>query len=237
MKKIMILLSFVLLPFVFLMQTAFAKTAANFPALNKMSVSYEANFSDHFHDDWIVEMEQQPDSNVYTKNNTLILNTKGGVTVWLKKPLSGNYLISYKRRFTLANGANDRLSDLNQFWIAKDPKQQNLFTRTGALAEYDTLDLWYMGMGGNYNSTTRFRHYDGKGNRVLLKEYLDKQWLLISNHEYHVVTEVNNGFTRVWIDGKLFFEHKLKQKSSQGYFGFRSTFSHQSISDFKIYKK
>lgn len=232
MKKIMILL-----PFVLLMQIAFAKNHSNFPALNKMQASYEANFSDHFDNDWLVEMEQQPGSKVYTKNNTLILNTKGGVTVWFKKPLSGNYVISYKRRFILAGGTNDRLSDLNQFWMAKDPRQQNLFTRTGALAEYDNLDLWYMGMGGNNNSTTRFRHYDGTGNRLLLKEYLDKDWLLVPNHEYQVVTEVNDGFTRVWIDGKLFFEYKLQQESTIGYFGLRSTFSHQAISDFRVYKK
>ncbi len=213
-----------------------ANNPAVFPDLHKMDVFYETKFADNFKDDWIVEMESAPDSSVAVKNNRLLLNTKAGVTVWYKKPLSGDYVISYKRGFILDKGINDRLSDLNQFWMARDPTQKNLFTRKGAFAEYDHLDLCYMGIGGNNNSTTRFRRYDGKGNRHLLKEYLDKNDLLIADHEYHIVTEVKEGFTRVWIDGKLLFDHKLDNPVNSGYFGFRSTYSHQYIKDFTIYK-
>jgi hypothetical protein len=231
MKNIIIFLAVIIT-----VRIGMANEALDFTDFQKMDVFYETTFTDNFKDDWVVEMESAPGSSVAVKNNRLLLNTKAGVTVWYKKPLSGDYVISYKRGFILEKGINDRLSDLNQFWMARDPMQQNLFTRKGAFAEYDPLDLYYMGIGGNHNSTTRFRRYDGKGNRHLLKEYLDKNELLIADHEYHIVTEVKESFTRVWVDGKLWFEHKLDKPVTSGHFGFRSTFSHQYIKDFTIYK-
>src|SRR5882724_10387450 len=89
--------------------------------------------------DWQIEMDPQPNSSVYVKNNRLILDTRGGVTVWLKKQLTGNILIEYKRKVLVDSGSNDRLSDLNNFWMASDPHNANLLTRHGVLEEYDSL--------------------------------------------------------------------------------------------------
>ena len=91
----------------------------------------------------------------------------------------------------MKGGKYDRLSDLNCFWAANDPKNpDNLFARSewrnGVFKNYNTLDLFYVGYGGNDNSTTRFRRYNGKYYGVaddkvkpLLREYTDTSHLLI----------------------------------------------------------
>src|SRR5687768_14374155 len=122
---------------------------------------------------WISEIAPQPASSVYLQNGHLVLDTKGGVTVWLNKKLSGNIRIEYTRRVLVDTGRNDRLSDFNTFWMASDPRNPNLFTRNGLLEAYDSLQLYYVGQGGNTNSTTRFRKYEGMGQRTLLQEYKD----------------------------------------------------------------
>src|SRR5689334_11616354 len=127
---------------------------------------------------WKTEIAPLPDSKVYLKDGQLFLDTKGGVTVWLNKMLKGNIRIEYSRKVLVDTGANDRLSDLNSFWMATDPKNKNLFTRNGVLERYDSLKMYYVGMGGNTNSTTRFRKYQGNGEKTLLQEYKDKDHLL-----------------------------------------------------------
>lgn len=206
------------------------------PVIDESKLLFQADFSRLDEQLWKVEMESKGQSNVRAADNQLILNTFGGVTVWLNKPLTGDYIIRYKRGFFLNGDVNDRLSDLNQFWLAFDPHNASLFTRSGALAEYDNLNLFYMGIGGNYNGTTRFRWYDGTGERRLLQEYLTSDYLLQDALEYEVITEVKNRHTRVWVNGKLFFDSKIHHEHEFGYFGFRSTYSHQYIKDFSIYR-
>lgn len=195
---------------------------------------YSADFKELDSKDWVVEMDSVGASSVYTKNGVLVLDTKAGVTVWLNKELQGNIEIEYTRKIVLDGGANDRLSDMNQFWMASDPSSANLFTRKGKLAEYDNLSLYYAGIGGNYNSTTRFRKYH-QGERVLLQEHTAKEKMLKPNHEYKVKTVIKDGKTSVWVDGELYFEYNDPQPLPKGYFGFRSTWSRQEIKDFKVF--
>lgn len=185
---------------------------------------------------WIVEMAPQPNSSVYTKDNKLVLDTKGGVTVWLNQLLKNNIRIEYDRKVIVADGINDRLSDLNNFWMASDPKNKNLFTRNGVLESYDSLLLYYVGMGGNTNKTNRFRKYEGTGERRLLQEYTDAAHLLQANKVYHIAIVVNNGVTSYWVDGQCYFMYNDPKPLTEGYFGFRSTKSHQEISGFKVYQ-
>jgi hypothetical protein len=185
---------------------------------------------------WKAEMAPLPGSKVYVQNGQLFLDTKGGVTVWLNKKLKGNIRIEYWRKILADSGANDRLSDFNTFWMATDPKNSNLFTRNGILESYDPLQMYYVGMGGNTNSTTRFRKYQGNGERTLLKEYKDSTHLLQANKEYHIIIEVINNVVRYIVDGKTFFEYKDPSILKEGYFGFRSTKSRQSIERIRIYQ-
>jgi rhamnogalacturonan endolyase len=185
---------------------------------------------------FIVEMAPAPNSSVYTKDNKLVLDTKAGVTVWLNLLLKGNIRIEYDRKVVVAGGVNDRLSDLNNFWLARDPHNNNLFTRNGVLESYDSLQLYYVGMGGNTNKTTRFRKYEGNGERRLLQEYTDSTHLLQANKLYHIAIVVKNGVTSYWVDGKCYFIYNDPAPLKEGYFGFRSTKSHQEISSFKVFQ-
>lgn len=185
---------------------------------------------------WIAEIAPQPNSSVYVKDGHLVLDTKGGVTVWLNKKLSGNIRIEYTRKVLVDTGKNDRLSDLNTFWMATDPRNNNLFIRNGVLETYDSLQLYYVGMGGNTNSTTRFRKYEGNGNRSLIKEYKDSSHLLKANKEYTITIEVRNNMVRYLVDGEVYFEHHDAAVLKEGYFGFRSTKSRQAIDKIRIYQ-
>jgi len=195
-------------------------------------------FKDDFDTDlknWIAEFVPSPTSTVEIKNGKLVIDILGGATVWLNKKLLGNLLIEYKRKVILDNGPNDRLSDLNQFWMATDPKNKNLFTRTGVFAQYDSLLLYYVGFGGNTNSTTRFRKYNGKGDRVLLTDLTDKPHLLEPNKEYSIKITVYNGLMKFYVDDVEYFSFQDNEPLREGYFGFRTTKSRQEINGFRVY--
>ncbi len=212
-----------------------------FVALSKKGDRERLIFSDEFNRPldkklWITEIIPQTGSRVYVKDGELILDTKGGVTVWLNRKLTGNIRIEFTRKVLIDTGKNDRLSDLNAFWMASDPGNKNLFTRNGVLESYDSLQLYYAGVGGNTNSTTRFRKYEGNGERRLLKEYRDSAHLLKANKTYTVLIEVKGTLVRYSVDGEVFFEYPDPQVLKEGYFGFRSTKSRQSIDYIRIYQ-
>ena len=196
---------------------------------------YRDNFKGELKN-WVIETPSAPGSKVLSVNNKLMINVKGGATVWLKQKLSGNILIEYTQRVILQGGPNDRLSDLNQFWMASDPKNPNLFTRSGAFPEYDNLLLYYVGFGGNNNTTTRFRKYDGTGNRVLHQDLTDPAHLLQPNKEYKIRIVVFNGRTSFAVNGEEYFSYQDPEPLREGYFGFRTVHSHQEIYDFHIYR-
>lgn len=185
---------------------------------------------------WIAEIEPKPGatSSVYTKNGALVLDTKGGVTVWFNHLLSGNIQIEYDRTVLVDTGKNDRLSDFNQFWMATDPHNAKLFTRSGKFEDYDNLQLYYVGMGGNTNKTTRFRKYLEGGTKPVIKEYLDAPHLLQAGKTYHIKIVVNNGTTSYWVDGECYFTYTDPQPLRSGYFGFRSTWSRQEVRNFRV---
>jgi len=203
----------------------------------KDKLIYSTDFSNPLNKkEWITEIEPKTPAAVYTEKNRLILDTRGGVTVWLNKRLTGDIRIEYDRTVLMQGGANDRISDLNQFWMATDPRNKNLFTRTGVLESYDSLSLYYVGMGGNSNRTTRFRKYNGNGDRQLLQEYTDTAHLLKPGITYHITTIVKDNETSFWVNGELYFQYKDPAILKEGYFGFRSTKSRQAIANLKIYR-
>ncbi|MFT4249397.1 MAG: DUF6250 domain-containing protein [Pseudomonas sp.] len=182
---------------------------------------------------WIAEVEQPATSRLYLRGGRLWLDSSAGMTVWLGRRLSGRYRIEYEREvFDATAGGNARLSDLNQFWAARDPRRARLFTRHGALAEYDMLDLYYVGLGSNGNTTTRLRRYDGHGQRLLLGEYTDPAHLLQAGRRYRVRIDVDGEGTAFWIDGERWFVQR--GAVADGYFGFRTTWSLQAIDAFRI---
>lgn len=184
---------------------------------------------------WAIEKLKTDSEIVTCKNGNLLLDTYGGATVWLKQPLNGNVHISFKRTVLIQGGKNDRLSDLNVFWMATDSLQNKGFTRKGTFNEYDSLSMYYVGFGGNYNTTTRFRKYTTKGDKQILGEYKDAAHLLHANKTYTIEIIQLSGLVQFVVDGVLYFSYQDKQPLTYGYFAFRSTRSRQTISDFQVH--
>ena len=185
---------------------------------------------------WVVEIPSSPRSTVTAKDKKMLIDVDGGATIWLNKKLSGNIIITYNRKVIVDTGRNDRLSDLNQFWMAIDPRNENLFTRSGIFTEYDSLLLYYVGFGGNSNTTTRFRKYTGNGERVLLSDLTDQEHLLKPNKNYSIKIVVYDGLSKFFVDDKEFFSFRDTNSIQEGYFAFRTTQSRQEIDDFKVYR-
>lgn len=214
-----------------------SSVSAQISDLHKKKLIYQDDFQQGLDTTlWKTEIAPLAKSSVDVRNGKLVIDTKGGVTVWFKKKLKTNIEIRYNWTVIVNGGNNDRLSDLNQFWMATDPRKSNLFTRTGVLETYDSLSLYYVGMGGNTNKTTRFRKYPGNGQRVLISEFKDQEHLLTANHTYQIKIIVKNPVTEFWVDGNLFFSYKDENSLASGYFGFRSTGSHHEIDDFQVYQ-
>lgn len=185
-------------------------------------------------DGYALEYARKPGNLIANHDGRLVIDVDSGATVWLDKPLAGNLVIRYTRRVVVAGGRNDRLSDFNHFWMARDPRNANLFTRSGRFEDYDDLELYYVGVGGNTNTTTRLRRYGG-GKRVLLGERLDRADLLEANRDYRVEIAVYKGCTRMLVDGREVFNYRDPQPLTRGHFGFRTTWSRQTVDDLTIH--
>ena len=153
--------------------------------------------------------------------------------------------ICYRICMVMQGGKYDRLSDLNCFWAANDPKYpDDLFARSqwrdGIFKNYNTLNLFYVGYGGNDNSTTRFRRYKGEYYGVaddkvkpLLKEYTDASHLLVPNQWYEIRIRVEKGITTYSVNDEELFRYTLAGSEGDGYFGLRLLQNHVLFTDFK----
>ena len=117
-------------------------------------------------------VEQMPGGSVTTEGDALVIRDADGCTVWWRERLTAPVEISYEAKVVMADGPFDRLSDLNCFWMATDPKSPRVIPagRTGRLADYNSLQTYYVGHGGNNNTTARYRRYNGTDARPLRPE-------------------------------------------------------------------
>ncbi|MBR6285676.1 MAG: hypothetical protein IKR18_01610 [Bacteroidaceae bacterium] len=195
---------------------------------------------------WTFEAED-PSTRLSFKGDTLDIVSPKGVTVWYDQKLEGDVEIEYYARVVCEGGQHDRLSDLNCFWMATDPKaggdiHKRTKWRSGVFNNCYSMSLYYMGYGGNSNSTTRFRRYDGdyesfsrEGKRpAILVEHTDKEHLLKANHWYHIRITTSGMRTRYYIDGELLVDYADPQPLRSGWFGFRSTKSHTQLTGFRV---
>lgn len=186
---------------------------------------------------WVVE--QQPGGTVTAESGRLVITDTGGCTVWLRERLKAPVLITYTARVSSAS----RVSDLNCFWMAGDPtRPDDLFAkghgREGKFASYDALRTYYVGYGGNTNTTTRFRRYDGSGARPLLQEHdlVAPEYMLQPDHDYQIALLVTTeGRVQFIRDGKVIFDWRDPAPLRSGWFGFRTVHSRIEISDFKVH--
>jgi hypothetical protein len=185
---------------------------------------------------WIAEFEKPSTSSMKIGQGKLEVIATAGVTLWYKYKLQGNIMITYKATVVDAGGKNDRVSDLNTFWMATNPASENIFNQNGKFSSYDSLHLYYAGFGGHDNETTRFRKYAGNEGKNILKEYTDKGHLLVGNQKYAIKIIVNKGLVQYFVNDNLFWEYNDTTPYKEGYFGFRTTISHQIYEDFKVYQ-
>lgn len=210
-------------------------TACSVKQYSKGELLYQDDFENGM-ENWIAETPGSPNSKIETADGKLVVDVDDGATVWFNKKLSGNILIEYNRKVIMNNEHNDRLSDLNQFWMANDPENENLFTRSGVFAEYHELRQYYAGIGGNRNTTSRFRKYQGGGERTLIIDLQDEAHLLQANKTYFIQIIVYDGTTKLFVDGEEYFSYTDNDPLTEGYFGFRTVMSHHEMDDFKVYR-
>lgn len=196
---------------------------------------------------WQVESES-PDYRVTFSGDTCEILSPKGLTLWRKEKLKAGMTIEYDACVVDEGRDGDRLSDMNCFWLASDPNAKDLWARaawrSGIFLRCYTLQMYYLGYGGNHNTTTRFRRYDGDEAGVedaakrpaILKEYTDADHLLKANHWYHVKIESKLGHTRFLIDGECIVDYLDPQPLEEGWFGFRTTLSRTRLANFKAYE-
>lgn len=173
-----------------------------------------------------------PDSRAEVIPDGVKIIAQRGATLWLEHPMQGDYTLSFDRKILKPEGAL-RVSDMNIFWNAHEKNGALPYVRNGTLSAYNSLVLEYAGIGGNNNTTIRFRHYDGSGARTLLQENTSPDDMLIPDHIYHTVISIHNGVETLFIDGKNIFSSPISS-NTPGYFGIRTVGSQQEITHFSI---
>ena len=205
--------------------------------------TYHTLWRDEFTGDlhqWAVE--QMPGGTVIVRDAALVIEDAAGCTVWFREKLTAPVEISYEITAVSASGPHDRVSDVNCFWMANDsrppagPPFAAGHARTGKFGDYDSLLTYYVGYGGNTNSTTRFRRYDGTPARPLLPEHdlSAKKFLLTANQVYHIRLVASGGVAEFWRDGEKIFSFRDPAPLGGGWFAFRTVSSHLVIRHFRV---
>lgn len=195
---------------------------------------------------WRIEAED-PSSSVTWKGNTATIIAPKGLTLWCTEKMEGNTIIEYEARIVADKRFRDtrplykttqgvaRISDLNCFWMANSCGGYG-----GRFADNYALQTYYVGYGGNWNSTTRFRRYTGDKRGIadeafrpaVLKEYTDREHLLKANKWYKIRLEQVNGRIRYYVDGQLLVSYIDPSPLTSGFFGFRTTMAKAELRNF-----
>ena len=188
-------------------------------------------------------IEQGSGGTVSIANEQMDINDANGCTVWFNKKLQGNIMIEYDAIVVEQGGVNDRVSDLNCFWMAKDThNSENFFAnsgkRNGKFQNYHDMQLYYVGLGGHDNTKTRFRRYAGGGDRPCLPEHdlSDTQYLITANQVNKIRLIVYEGHVQYYRNGQLIYDFVDNAPYTEGYFGIRTYKNHMTVDNFKVYK-
>jgi hypothetical protein len=202
---------------------AAADTAASFAAPGKWAV------------------EQMPGGTVRIGGGAIEIEDAAGCTLWWREKLTAPVAISYTVTVIDRGGPHDRVSDVNCFWMAVDPRSAAApfapgQARSGKFSDYDSRLTYYVGYGGNNNTTTRFRRYDGTPARPLLPEHdlAAKRFLLEGNRPYRIRLVAREGRAEFWRDGERIFVFADPAPLTDGWFALRTVRSHLRVEDFRI---
>jgi hypothetical protein len=209
------------------------------PASNPLRLLFADDFRQGLAN-WRVEAE--PGGTVVAGDGRLEIDVPAGCTVWFTHLIEGPVVIEYEATAVSAGGPNDRVSDLNCFWMARDARSpHDLFAtpRSGRFAEYNELRCYYVGLGGNANTTTRFRRYIGDPvTRPLLPEHdlAAPGDLLVPNRPQTIRLRADGGRIQFHRDGRPVFEMNDPEPYTSGWFGLRTVNSHLVVRNFRIYR-
>ncbi len=182
---------------------------------------------------------ESPDARVTFANGVIDIDTPKGLSLWYRQPLQGRIEIRFEAMAVSAGGPNDRVSDLNAFWMATNADGSPVDTRvrSGAFAEYDDLRTYYVGIGGNRNTTTRFRRYIGKpGDRPILPEHdlSEPAAMLVPGRWTQIALIADGSRIAVLRDGATLFTLQDDAPYTRGHFALRTTWSHLRIRNVRI---
>ena len=189
---------------------------------------------------WSAEIEKG--GTVTATGGELAIDVPGGCTLWFRPLLSGPILVEYEATVIGAGGPNDRVSDLNCFWMARDVRSPGdiLATRRfGIFADYDELKGYYVGQGGNGNRTTRFRRYVGiRGDRPLRPgdDLGDPQFLLTPNRPQRIQLVACGSYVAYYRDGIRLFALRDPQPYTSGWFALRTVKNHLTVRRLRVYR-
>ncbi len=190
---------------------------------------------------WLVEAETP--GRISAQDGVLDIAVPAGATLWFRPLLEGPVAIDYVVTPVSDGGDWDQVSDVNAFWMATDPRAPGgdvlARTRSGAFADYDELRTYYVGIGGNRNTTSRLRRYIGqRDNRPLLPEH-DRSGagdLLAPNRPIRLRLIADGRRIAVERDGRALFALDDATPYTRGHFGLRTTWSHLQVRDFKVWR-
>lgn len=202
-------------------------------------LKYSDDFDSGF-ENWIPEHEKEMHLSII--NGALDINAPGGSTTWFKEKLRAPVMIEYEAVVVDKSGPNDRISDLNCFWMATDRENPDDFLkkseeRKGIFGNYDPMQLYYVGLGGHHNTKTRFRRYYGTGEKPLLPEHdlSDEKYLITPNAVNKIRIVVYEGIVQYYRNEQLIFDFFDPLPYSEGYFGIRTVRNHLTVNNFRVY--
>lgn len=211
-------------------------SSANAPKLGAVIASddFEAGL-----DQWTIELEQP--GTVRADSGALDIDVPAGATLWFKPELTAPIAIVFKATAVAAGGANDRVSDLNTFWMATNKDGSSPLTppRSGKFSDYNNLLTYYVGLGGNANATTRFRRYIGDPvNRPLLPEHdlSNPQSLLTPNKQQTITLIADGSRIEYWRDGVKLLQYDDPAPYTHGWFAIRTVQSHLRIERLRVHR-
>lgn len=188
---------------------------------------------------WHLEVERP--GSITAEQGVLDVDVPAGATLWFKHELQSPVAIVFEVTAVAAGGQYDRVSDLNCFWMARNPDDAAPVyarVRSGKFADYNDMLAYYVGLGGNGNTTTRFRRYIGDPVQRPLLPHHDlsaPDTLLVPNRAQSVTVVANGSDIQYWRDGRLLFQHHDPKPYTSGWFALRTTQSHLRFQRLRVY--
>jgi len=189
-------------------------------------------------ENWHIEAEKP--GQIRAANGVLDIDVPAGVTLWFKPHLEGPLSIEFEATAVAEGGPNDQVSDLNVFWMANNVDgQQPVFAhvRSGKFEDYNALLTYYVGLGGNRNTTTRMRRYVGDPVLRPLRpgdDLAGDPYMLVPNRRQTIRLVANGRIIEYWRDGTRIFSMEDAASYESGWFALRTTYSHLRVSNLRI---